>query len=99
MKLCSNCNIRFKPSVSYQIYCSSECREEATKLKISERHRFLKIQNRNKKPRLCLGGCKTTLSRYNDETTCSSCSVNIKEFNLRLKEIKRLINEAEPDTD
>jgi hypothetical protein len=95
VKSCEWCNNVFKPSVSYQIYCSTNCRDEATKEKIIERHRFLKVQNRSKKTRMCSGGCGTKLSIYNDETLCNQCNVNIKEVNLKLREIKRIINETE----
>lgn len=99
MKACEWCNKQFSPSVSYQIYCSVDCRDQATREKIAERHRFLKIQNRRNKVRICSGGCGNTLSVYNEENLCASCSVNIKEVNLKLKEIKRLINEAESEGD
>jgi hypothetical protein len=97
VKSCDWCNKQFNPAVSYQIYCSIGCREEATKEKIAERHKFLKIKNREKKVRLCSGGCGSSLSIYNDDTLCSRCSINIKEVNLKFKEIKRLINEAESE--
>ena len=99
MKACDWCNKHFEPAVSYQIYCSIECREQATKEKIAERHKYLKIQNRKNKVRICVGGCGQTLSIYNEDNICSTCSVNIKEVNLRIKEIKRLMNEAESEGD
>lgn len=99
MKACEWCNGQFSPSVSYQIYCSVDCRDQATKEKIAERHKYLKIQNRRNKVRICVGGCGMTLSVYNEDIICSSCSINIKEVNLKLKEIKRLINEAESESD
>ena len=34
MKLCDKCNKGFTPKVTYQIYCSAECRASATKDKI-----------------------------------------------------------------
>ena len=99
MKQCEWCNKQFSPSVSYQIYCSVGCRDEATKEKIAERHKFLKIKNRRSKTRLCSGGCGSTLSVYNEDSLCASCSVNIKEVNLKIKEIKRLINETQSERD
>lgn len=99
MKSCDWCNKQFDPAVSYQIYCSIGCREEATKEKIAERHKFLKIKNRRSKQRACSGGCGGRLSAYNEDTICASCSVNIKEVTLGLKEIKRLINETESERD
>lgn len=92
MKACDWCNQQFKASVSYQIYCSVDCRDEATKEKIAERHKILRIQSRHGKIRLCHGGCGTRLSVYNESTLCTSCSVSIKEVNLKVKEIKRLMN-------
>lgn len=92
MKACDWCNKQFKPSVSYQIYCSVDCRDEATKEKIAERHKILRIQNRHRKTRVCAGGCGSKLSVYNETNLCSKCSVNIKEVNLKIKEIKRLMN-------
>jgi len=99
VKSCDWCNKHFAPSVSYQIYCSVNCRDEATKEKIAERHKFLKIKNRRNKTRVCSGGCGSVLSVYNEENLCTSCSVNIKELNLKLKEIKRLISETEFEGD
>ena len=34
MKQCDRCDTRFSPKVSYQIYCSEKCRDEATREKI-----------------------------------------------------------------
>jgi hypothetical protein len=99
LKQCEWCSKQFSPSVSYQIYCCTGCRDEATKEKIAERHKFLKIKNRRSKVRFCAGGCGGKLSVYNEDTVCASCSVSIKEVNLGLKEIKRLINEAESKRD
>lgn len=93
MKQCNWCIKYFEPSVSYQIYCSPECREEATKEKINERHRILKHQKRSKRSRYCKGGCGTKLSIYNDDAFCSTCSVNIKEVNLKIKQIKKIVKD------
>ena len=38
IKLCDWCGKDFEPNVSYQIYCSKECREGSTKEKVSERY-------------------------------------------------------------
>lgn len=92
MKQCDWCNQQFKPSVSYQIYCSVECRDSATKEKIAERQKILRIQSRHGKTRKCQGGCGSRLSVYNESTLCTKCSVSIKEVNLKIKEIKRLID-------
>ena len=94
MKNCQWCDASFKPRVSYQIYCSDVCREEATKEKIAQRYA---ISRRNKmigKPRSCKS-CGQPLSAYNDGQLCSSCIVNPKDVSLTLKEIKRLANGKE----
>lgn len=94
MKNCQWCDASFKPRVSYQIYCSDGCREEATKEKIAQRYA---ISRRNKmigKTRSCKS-CGQSLSAYNDDPLCSSCIVNPKEVSLTLKQIKRMANGKE----
>lgn len=94
MKNCQWCDASFKPRVSYQIYCSDACREEATKEKIAQRYA---ISRRNKmigKTRSCKS-CGQPLSAYNDGQLCSSCIVNPKEVSLTLKQIKRMANGKE----
>ena len=88
MKLCSRCDNRFDPKVSYQIYCSLECRDLATKEKIHERYQITRRQKRKGKDRKCLGGCDTSLSIYNDSGFCSNCNVSKKAVAKMLKEIK-----------
>lgn len=88
MKPCNWCDNRFKPNVSYQIYCSAYCRSEATKEKISQRYEMAKRKKRKSKNRKCVAGCGTTLSIYNDEPICYDCSVNPKDVNKALKKIK-----------
>lgn len=92
MKLCKWCDTSFSPNVSYQIYCSIDCRNSATKEKIVERHKFLKRQKRKNKIRKCAGNCGTMLSVYNDEKYCQHCLIHEKEVNKILKEIKDLGN-------
>ena len=89
MKNCQWCDATFKPRVSYQIYCSDACREEATKEKIAQRYA---ISRRNKmmgKTRACKS-CSKPLSVYNDDVLCSSCVVNPVDVNKTIKEIKRM---------
>jgi DNA-binding FrmR family transcriptional regulator len=93
VKLCKWCDNYFQPTVSYQIYCSPECREKATKEKIIERHKVLRRQKRIGKERRCAGQCGTILSIYNDGKYCEHCLVDIKQVEKRLKEIKGLMNE------
>lgn len=88
MKLCSRCDNRFVPRVSYQIYCSESCREQATKEKILERYQITKRQKRKGKKRLCFGGCGTPLSIYNDHGFCANCNVSKKEVDKMLKQVK-----------
>lgn len=89
MKNCQWCDVAFKPRVSYQIYCSDACREEATKEKIAQRYA---ISRRNKmmgKTRACKS-CSKPLSVYNDDVLCSSCVVNPADVSKTIKEIKRM---------
>ena len=89
MKLCNICDNRFDPKVSYQIYCSVECRNIATKEKILERYRVVRRQKR--KVRKCLGGCNIDLSIYNDSGFCSNCNVSAKAVAKMMKELKGFI--------
>ncbi len=88
MKLCDRCDDHFTPKVSYQIYCSSECRDAATKDKIAERYQVTRRQKRIGKNRRCLGGCNTSLSIYNDSGFCANCNVSKKSVDKMLKELK-----------
>ena len=97
MKTCAWCANEFAPKVSYQIYCSFECRDQATKNKIAERYQLTRIKNRSKRQRKCAGGCGTTLSIYNDSKLCSSCETNQKNLEQALKEIKRFFNYEKKD--
>ena len=92
MKPCEWCDNTFDPVVSYQVYCSPECRQDATKHKIAERYVTSQRLKRKNKPRLCAGGCGLTLSIYNDNGFCSNCNINDKEVNKRLKQLKGLMN-------
>lgn len=88
MKQCERCDNRFKPKVSYQIYCSQQCREEATKEKIYDRYQITRRQKRKGKKRKCLGGCGVQLSIYNDSGFCSNCNVSRKAVEKMVKELK-----------
>ena len=88
MKLCKTCYSSFNASVSYQIYCGTECRDAATKDKIVERYNITRRQKRIGKDRKCLGGCGQQLSIYNDDGFCSNCNVSKKEVDKMLKQIK-----------
>jgi hypothetical protein len=91
MKTCQWCDASFKPKVSYQIYCSESCREEATKEKIAQRYA---ISRRNKmigKTRSCKS-CNQPLSVYNDGQLCSGCIVHPGDVTKALREIKGMSN-------
>ena len=89
MKPCSWCDNKFSPKVSYQIYCSDECREQATKEKILERHKALRYKKRKNKARKCKN-CQEPLSIYNDENLCVFCDIDPNMVNKALRELKRL---------
>ena len=91
MKVCNWCLSEFKPNVSYQIYCCSECRENATKEKVSEKYKLKRRHKLSKKIRYCSNDCGTLLSIYNDSVVCGKCSINQKEVNRMLRELKGLI--------
>lgn len=91
MKQCERCDTKFKPKVSYQIYCSDACREEATKEKIAERYQVKRRQKRIGKVRLCQGGCGTKLSIYNDSGFCANCNVSKKTVDKMIRELKGYI--------
>ncbi len=92
MKLCERCDKRFQPKVSYQIYCSQDCRDLATKDKIAERYQVSRRQKRIGKVRRCLGGCGVQLSIYNDSGFCSNCNVSQKAVEKMIKELKGIID-------
>lgn len=92
MKRCEHCSKTFKPNVSYQIYCSEVCREEATKQKIAERYQVLRTQKRIGKKRICLGGCGQQLSIYNDSGFCANCNIHQKALEKMLKQLKGFID-------
>ena len=92
MKSCDWCSVEFDPNVSYQIYCSVECRENATRSKIAERYQVNRIKNRYGKKRKCSGGCGTYISIYNDNGFCNKCMINKRKVDQMLKELKGLFD-------
>ena len=88
MSICAWCASDFEPKVTYQIYCCADCRNQATKEKISERYQLNRIKNRSNKQRRCAGGCGAVLSIYNDNNFCTKCMVNEKKVKKTLKELK-----------
>ena len=86
-KNCEWCGVDFDANVSYQIYCGSVCRADATKDKNSSKQRDKRIKSRVGKERNCTT-CGKPLSIYNDETFCGTCIGDKKGF---IKFIKGLI--------
>lgn len=92
MKNCKWCDNEFKTNISYQIYCSEECRDEATKEKIAQRYIQTRRQKRKGKNRVCKK-CESKLSIYNDDNLCAKCNINPGDVKKVLKEIKGMSNE------
>ena len=92
MKNCKCCDNQFESTVSYQIYCSSVCRDIATKEKIAIRYMQSKRQKRKGKTRLCRS-CNLPLSIYNDDQVCSACAVNPDAVNKVIQQIKGKTND------
>jgi RecJ-like exonuclease len=90
-KHCSWCDKQFQTKLSYQIYCSPECREQATKEKIAQKYVRDKIKKRAGKVRLCKT-CGRQLSMYTEEVICQSCDVNPDDVRDALKDIKEILN-------
>lgn len=92
MKSCSWCDNTFESDVSYQIYCSPKCRDDATKEKIAQRYIKTRRQKRKGKNRVCRQ-CGDKLSIYNDEPLCNKCNINPNDVKKALKQIKGLSND------
>lgn len=91
MKSCDWCGNDFEPNVSYQIYCSIDCREISTKQKINERYQLKRRKKIAAKKRFC-NQCGSQLSVYNLENLCGACVVDQKQVDKALKELKGLID-------
>jgi len=87
MKTCQWCDAAFTANVGYQIYCSPECRDLATREKISQRYAVSKRNKMIGKKRYCKY-CGGKLSAYNDDSICQTCIINPTDVNRALKEIK-----------
>lgn len=90
-KHCQWCDTSFETNVSYQIYCSSQCREQATKEKIAQRYAIARRNNKIGKVRKCKS-CGSNLSIYNDTQICQGCLVNPSDVSKALKDIRNLSN-------
>lgn len=91
MKICNWCSNDFEPNVSYQIYCSVECRQLATKEKVNQRYQQKRRVKLIQRERKCSNNCGTNLSVYNDTGYCSSCMIDSKQVDKALKELKGII--------
>jgi predicted nucleic acid-binding Zn ribbon protein len=87
MKHCKWCDHTFETDIAYQIYCSEECRDLATKEKIAARYLQTRRQKRKGKERKCKF-CGSKLSIYNDDVLCSKCNINPNDVAKALKNIK-----------
>jgi hypothetical protein len=94
MKHCKWCDSTFTSTVSYQIYCSTVCRDEATKQNIANRYNTVRRQKRLGKVRKCKS-CGSDLSIYNDEPLCNDCVINPVDVKKALKQIKGYMNGKE----
>lgn len=90
-KHCQWCDHLFSSAITYQVYCSPECREQATKEKIAARYSQTRRAKRIGKERLCKN-CNANLSIYNDDPICSSCTVNPKDVKGAIRDLKGLAN-------
>lgn len=91
MKSCDWCGSEFEASVSYQIYCCPDCREQATRAKISARNSQKRRQRLASRTRQC-AQCQTTLSVYNTDNLCGACVINQRQVDKALKELKGIID-------
>lgn len=86
-KHCQWCDNTFETNISYQIYCSPSCREDATKEKIAQRYAIARRNKRHGKERKCKA-CGMPLSAYNDDILCQGCLISPSDVSKALKEIK-----------
>ena len=91
MKSCQWCDVEFKPNVAYQIYCSPDCRGEATKEKIADRYARSRRNKMITKERHCKF-CGVKLSAYNDDILCQVCLINPADVSRALRQIKGIAN-------
>lgn len=91
MKKCQWCDAAFETKISYKIYCSPECRTEATKDKIAQKYAQKRRAKMMTRTRLCKS-CGNKLSAYNDDQVCHVCEFSPKDLNKTLKEIRDIAN-------
>ena len=93
MKQCDWCRRSFEPAVSFQIYCSEECRAEATKHNQALKSKERKLNRRKQKKRICANSdCNNVLSIYNDSKYCASCFFSEHVVLRELDNLKRRKN-------
>jgi len=93
MKQCVWCQASFEPTTKSQIYCTEQCRVEATKHNQKIKYRERKLNQRKKKVRICLNDdCDNILSIYNDSKYCASCFFSEHVVLQELNNIKRRTN-------
>ena len=88
MLYCLWCDKTFEPNSGKQIYCSTECRQQASKEKILERYHVEKRKKRMGKEKRCAGGCGTLLSIYNDSPMCDNCLTHLRKMKSFMRELK-----------
>ena len=91
MNRCAWCDTEFVKDHPQQIYCSVECRTEASKESARRYAKVAKYKARVGKSRKCKT-CYTPLSVYNDHSLCSVCSVKHDAVRKALKNIKEFID-------
>jgi hypothetical protein len=90
-KHCEWCDSQFESDISYQIYCSVSCREQATKEKIAARYALSRRAKRMAKKKLCKS-CGQPISVYNDFDLCQACDINPIDVAKALRQIKGISN-------
>jgi ribosomal protein S14 len=91
MKNCQWCDQSFKTDISYKIYCSVDCRVEATKDKVAQKNAQKRRERMMKKSRSCKS-CGSKLSAYNDDNICHACEINPKDVAQALKDLRDIAN-------
>lgn len=88
MLYCLWCDKQFEPNTNKQIYCSAECRQEASKEKILDRYQKEKRKKRQGKEKRCAGNCGTLLSIYNDSSMCDNCLVHHRKMKSFMRDLR-----------
>jgi len=93
MKQCDWCHTPFSPTVSFQIYCSEECRTAATKHNQAIKSKERKLNRRKTKKRICANSdCTNVLSVYNESKYCASCYFSEHVVLREVENLKRRHN-------